>query len=208
MSLPFCPLATPSVSSGGSSTHLRLQILQLPFHRGQLLIQGRQLTPSRSFCSQSQRHYELSYRWILNRAKIDNGHRILRKDISVQQQQQHKHHKHNHTTDSDMRQSTTVYKTSTGRSRRSAENAPNCGISAVLLSHRFATMLKNLRGCCYVSRLLPNCSRNSYRRRTLRANELENCRLSQSACTAIPTLRLLLFILPFPSSAPPLSYDW
>jgi len=41
---------------------------------------------------------------------------------------------------------------------------------------------------------LPNCSKNSKRRRTLRERELENCRFSQSDCTAIPTATV--FIIP------------
>lgn len=39
-----------------------------------------------------------------------------------------------------------------------------------------------------------NCSKNSKRRRTLRERELENCRFSQSDCTAIPTATV--FIIP------------
>jgi hypothetical protein len=42
---------------------------------------------------------------------------------------------------------------------------------------------------------LPNCKRNSNKRRTFKVRELEKCRLSQSDCTAMPTATLLL--IPF-----------
>lgn len=39
---------------------------------------------------------------------------------------------------------------------------------------------------------LPNCNKNSKRRRTLRERELEKWRLSQSDCTAIPTATVFI----------------